>query len=93
MRWNNAGLLGGRAFVDVLKWNVLLMDLDLTGNEIPEDTMRAISVGVERNKDRYKHWLNYLRNWLILINMLNPYLKNWHLLVLKFQSHKTRILP
>ena len=36
LRWNNCGLIGGRAFVDLLQWNQVLVELDLIGNEIPE---------------------------------------------------------
>lgn len=43
LRWNNSGLIGGRAFVDCLKWNTTLIELDLTGNELPEDI--AIAIG------------------------------------------------
>lgn len=42
LRWNNIGVIGGRAFLDILKWNKTLMYLDLTGNELPEDVHRAI---------------------------------------------------
>ena len=44
LRWNNSGLIGGRAFVDCLKWNTTLIELDLTGNELPEDI--AIAIGM-----------------------------------------------
>lgn len=42
LRWNNAGLIGGRALVDLLKWNMVLEDIQLTGNEIPEDLSAAL---------------------------------------------------
>lgn len=48
-------MIGGRSFVDLLKWNKVLQDLDLTGNEIPEDVHRSITTSLERNKERHLH--------------------------------------
>ena len=42
LRWNNAGLIGGRALVDLMRWNMVLEDIPLTGNEVPEDLSSAI---------------------------------------------------
>jgi hypothetical protein len=36
LRWNNCGLLGGRAFVDLLHWNQVLIEVDCIGNEMPD---------------------------------------------------------
>lgn len=57
--------MGGRAFVDLLQWNRTIIDLELTGNEIPEgmesliflsiETLRGISSGIDRNFDRYNN--------------------------------------
>ena len=58
LRWNHAGLVGGRALVDLLKWNRTLTDLEVAGNEIPDDLLRGIGSGLERNKERWYHELN-----------------------------------
>ncbi|KAI9341817.1 hypothetical protein DFJ73DRAFT_536955 [Zopfochytrium polystomum] len=52
LRWNNAGLIGGRAFVDVLQWNMSILEVLLTGNEVPEEVMRSVTVLLQRNKDK-----------------------------------------
>ena len=64
LRWNSAGLTGARAFVDSLKSNFTLTEIDLTGNEVPEDLNLALGIiikfkfkvsALERNKDKFKH--------------------------------------
>jgi chromosome segregation ATPase len=57
LRWNSAGLIGGRAFVDILKWNTTLIEIDLAGNELPDEIAVALGTALERNKDRFKHEL------------------------------------
>ncbi|KAJ3109086.1 Leucine-rich repeat-containing protein 45 [Phlyctochytrium planicorne] len=55
IRWNNAGIIGGRAFVEALKWNMVVTEIELVGNDIPDDVMRSISIALERNRDKQKH--------------------------------------
>ncbi|KAJ3232751.1 Leucine-rich repeat-containing protein 45 [Chytriomyces hyalinus] len=54
LRWNNAGLVGGRGLLQCFKSNHTLFELLLTGNEIPEDLLRAIESCIERNASRHK---------------------------------------
>lgn len=42
LRWNNIGLLGGRALVNSLPRNRALWRLELAGNNIPGDVLRAV---------------------------------------------------
>ena len=42
MRWNNVGLLGGRAIVEMLQTNKILTRIELAGNNIPADILKAI---------------------------------------------------
>lgn len=44
------GVIGGRAFVDMLKWNTAITELELAGNEIPDDVYRAIDAAITRNR-------------------------------------------
>lgn len=44
LRWNNIGLLGGRALVNCLPSNRTLWRLDLAGNNIPGDVLRAVGM-------------------------------------------------
>lgn len=45
LRWNNVGLLGGRALVNCLPSNRTLWRLELAGNSIPSDVLRAAGTG------------------------------------------------
>jgi hypothetical protein len=45
LRWNNAGVVGGRALQDLLKMNQTLFEVLVTGNDIPEDI--ELSIGNE----------------------------------------------
>lgn len=47
LRWNNIGLLGGRALVNCLPSNRTLWRLDLAGNNIPSDILRAVGMGTQ----------------------------------------------
>jgi hypothetical protein len=42
LRWNNVGLIGGRAFLALFQTNNILHDLQLLGNNIPDDIMESI---------------------------------------------------
>lgn len=42
IRWNNAGLIGGRALLDMLKSNMTLSTVEVAGNEIASDLVQAI---------------------------------------------------
>lgn len=42
LRWNNIGLLGGRALADCLPSNRTLRRMELAGNSIPGDVLRAV---------------------------------------------------
>ena len=42
LRWNNVGLLGGRAILEMLNTNKTLCRLELAGNNIPSDILKAI---------------------------------------------------
>jgi chromosome segregation ATPase len=58
LRWNHAGLVGGRALLDLLKWNRSIIELELAGNEVPEDILKAIAAAIDRNRDRWHHDLH-----------------------------------
>ena len=42
LRWNNVGLLGGRAIIEMLQTNKILTRIELAGNNIPADILKAI---------------------------------------------------
>lgn len=43
LRWNNIGLLGGRSLLKALQKNMDIVMLEMAGNNIPSDTLRALS--------------------------------------------------
>ena len=45
LRWNDIGLLGGRALVNCLPRNKTLWRLELAGNNVPGDILRAVGTG------------------------------------------------
>lgn len=45
LRWNSVGLLGGRALVNCLPRNRTLWRLELAGNNVPGDILRAVGMG------------------------------------------------
>lgn len=42
LRWNNVGLLGGRSLLEALQNNSSLVGLEVAGNNVPGDTLRAL---------------------------------------------------
>ena len=44
LRWNNIGILGGRAFVNLLAFNKTLSRLELAGNNVPDDILNTIGI-------------------------------------------------
>lgn len=42
LRWNNIGLLGGRALLNCLHSNRALRQLELAGNNVPSDILKAV---------------------------------------------------
>lgn len=44
LRWNNVGLIGGRAILSLCQSNSTLNDFQLVGNNIPEDIMQSIGL-------------------------------------------------
>ncbi len=44
LRWNNVGLIGGRALLSLCESNSTLNDLQLVGNNIPDDIMQSIGM-------------------------------------------------
>lgn len=42
LRWNNIGLLGGRALLNCLHSNKTLKRLELAGNNVPSDILKAV---------------------------------------------------
>ncbi|XP_077022369.1 leucine-rich repeat-containing protein 45 isoform X2 [Tamandua tetradactyla] len=52
LRWNNVGLLGGRALVNCLPSNRTLWSLELAGNNVPGDILRAVEQAMGHNQDR-----------------------------------------
>ena len=42
LRWNNIGLLGGRSLLEALQKNQSIVQLEMAGNNIPSDTLRAL---------------------------------------------------
>lgn len=47
LRWNSIGLLGGRALVNSLPRNRTLWRLELAGNNVPGDILRAVGMGTQ----------------------------------------------
>ena len=45
LRWTDIGLLGGRALVNCLPRNKTLWRLELAGNNVPGDILRAVGTG------------------------------------------------
>uniref|UniRef100_A0A8C2K9Q7 Leucine rich repeat containing 45 n=1 Tax=Cyprinus carpio TaxID=7962 RepID=A0A8C2K9Q7_CYPCA len=52
LRWNNIGLLGGRSILEAMQQNRTLNKLEMAGNNIPSDTLRAIEQSMNHNADR-----------------------------------------
>ncbi|KAJ3323547.1 Elongation of fatty acids protein 2 [Blyttiomyces sp. JEL0837] len=52
LRWNNVGLLGGRAALESIQNNFIVQEVDVSGNEVPDDITRAIAVILHRNKEK-----------------------------------------
>uniref|UniRef100_A0A8C8AUI6 Leucine rich repeat containing 45 n=1 Tax=Otus sunia TaxID=257818 RepID=A0A8C8AUI6_9STRI len=52
LRWNNIGLLGGRALLNCLHSNKTLKRLELAGNNVPSDILKAVEQAVDHNQDR-----------------------------------------
>ncbi|XP_039715741.1 leucine-rich repeat-containing protein 45 isoform X4 [Pteropus medius] len=52
LRWNNIGLLGGRALANCLPSNRTLWRLELAGNSVPSDILRAVEQAMDHNQDR-----------------------------------------
>ena len=42
LRWNNIGIVGGRSIVNMLQYNKTLTELELAGNNITHDIVRAV---------------------------------------------------
>lgn len=42
LRWNNIGLLGGRSLLEALQKNNSVVQLEMAGNNIPSDTLKAL---------------------------------------------------
>lgn len=42
LRWNNIGLLGGRSLLAALQKNKSIVKLEMAGNNIPSDTLKAL---------------------------------------------------
>ncbi|EHB09351.1 Leucine-rich repeat-containing protein 45 [Heterocephalus glaber] len=53
LRWNNIGLLGGRSLVNCLPSNRTLWRLDLAGNSVPGDVLRAVEQAMDHNQDQH----------------------------------------
>ena len=53
LRWNNVGLIGGRALLVLCETNATIDDLQLIGNNIPEDIMQ--SIGIFKNQCNFSH--------------------------------------
>lgn len=43
LRWNSLGLVGGRAFAEMLVNNKSIVNIEISGNDISDDIMRTIS--------------------------------------------------
>uniref|UniRef100_A0A8C4V573 Leucine rich repeat containing 45 n=1 Tax=Falco tinnunculus TaxID=100819 RepID=A0A8C4V573_FALTI len=52
LRWNNIGLLGGRALLNCLHSNKTLKRLELAGNNVPSDILKAVEQAMNHNQDR-----------------------------------------
>ncbi|KAJ3068460.1 Leucine-rich repeat-containing protein 45, partial [Rhizoclosmatium hyalinum] len=62
LRWNSGGLVGGRGLLQCMKHNHVITKLNLVGNEIPEDLLRAIESCVERNNSRHEETMKSKMN-------------------------------
>uniref|UniRef100_A0A7N9AVK0 Leucine rich repeat containing 45 n=1 Tax=Mastacembelus armatus TaxID=205130 RepID=A0A7N9AVK0_9TELE len=52
LRWNNIGLLGGRSLLKALQKNKSIVQLEIAGNNIPSDTLKALEQITGHNSDR-----------------------------------------
>ncbi|XP_045924519.1 leucine-rich repeat-containing protein 45 [Micropterus dolomieu] len=52
LRWNNIGLLGGRSLLEALQKNKSIVQLEMAGNNIPSDTLKALEQTTGHNSDR-----------------------------------------
>ncbi|XP_026207612.1 leucine-rich repeat-containing protein 45 [Anabas testudineus] len=52
LRWNNIGLLGGRSLLEALQKNKSVVKLEMAGNNIPSDTLKALERTTGHNSDR-----------------------------------------
>ena len=49
LRWNNVGIIGGRAIHAAMEVNKTLSKLELTGNNVPADIVKAIGESWSRS--------------------------------------------
>uniref|UniRef100_A0A3B3Z646 Uncharacterized protein n=1 Tax=Periophthalmus magnuspinnatus TaxID=409849 RepID=A0A3B3Z646_9GOBI len=52
LRWNNIGLLGGRSLLEALQKNKCLVQLEIAGNNIPSDMVRALEQSTAHNSEQ-----------------------------------------
>lgn len=49
LRWNNIGMIGGRALLASCQSNSTLNELQLVGNDIPDDILQTIGESIRRH--------------------------------------------
>lgn len=59
LRWNNIGLLGGRSLLEALQKNKSIVKLEMAGNNIPSDTLRALGKSFIQGKSSLKPGISY----------------------------------
>ncbi|CAF1206875.1 unnamed protein product [Didymodactylos carnosus] len=70
LRWNNVGLIGGRALLAVCESNSTLTDIQLVGNNIPDDIMQSIANALVKNEERRQTNFGHLQNMSVLTRQL-----------------------
>lgn len=69
LRWNNVGLLGGRSLLEALQKNKTMVQLDVAGNNIPNDTLKALgNTSVHRESLMFDNMDSHILQNLCLSN-------------------------
>ncbi|CAF4224042.1 unnamed protein product, partial [Rotaria sordida] len=66
LRWNNIGLVGSRALLAACQSNSTLNELNLTGNNAPDDIMENINNALAKNTEKRQIHFGHSQNMAIL---------------------------
>jgi hypothetical protein len=51
LRWNNLGVIGGKALADSMKTNSSITTLDVAGCDVPDEILTTIEMAILRNRN------------------------------------------